>query len=328
MNNKTPKFSIVCPVLNVAPYIGETIDSIINQTYEDWELIVVDGVSTDGTIEIVKHYAEKDFRIRFYSEPDECSWHAFDKGLSLARGEFITTIPGQDGFCDSTWLEECARVFDLNHDVSLVWGLTQLISLDQKIFDHEPYLHFLEKENIFEILWINIKKTTVVLRDILFKGKTRRVLLLKKIFSKTASFRFNVLMKRKFKGGKIPQKEYWFLYWLKTGLPFPDLSLFVDRKIFINLLPRYEKGNKTLGFMTDFFFKFNSYGYLSYHIPRRVAFSHMHENKLSETLEIEANNAYEKYLEQIRNFRKTLRRKHLKMRFLNRKGDVISSIQF
>lgn len=64
-----PKVSVLMPTLNVAPYIVDCMESVINQTLRDIEIIVVDAGSTDGTYEILQKYAKKDHRIRVvYSE--------------------------------------------------------------------------------------------------------------------------------------------------------------------------------------------------------------------------------------------------------------------
>ncbi len=63
MNNTL--ISIITPVFNSEKTIGETIESVINQTYSNWELIIVDDGSTDNSIEIIKNYCEKDDRTKF-----------------------------------------------------------------------------------------------------------------------------------------------------------------------------------------------------------------------------------------------------------------------
>jgi glycosyltransferase involved in cell wall biosynthesis len=64
MNDHQPLVSVVTPVRNGERYIGECIESVLNQTYENWEYVIVNNVSTDGTLEIVREYASRDSRIR------------------------------------------------------------------------------------------------------------------------------------------------------------------------------------------------------------------------------------------------------------------------
>lgn len=94
--------SIVMPTYNCAKYIEESIISVINQTYTNWELIIVDDCSTDNTEELVKKYCKKDNRIK-YSKLDFNSGAAIarNKGIEQARGKYIAFLDSDD-----LWLEE------------------------------------------------------------------------------------------------------------------------------------------------------------------------------------------------------------------------------
>ena len=92
--NKYPFVSIVTPNYNGEKYLEETIKSIINQTSHDYEFILVDGKSTDNSINIIKKYLKK-INI-FISEKDKCMYHAIDKGISKAKGEVIIWINSDD----------------------------------------------------------------------------------------------------------------------------------------------------------------------------------------------------------------------------------------
>ena len=86
----TPIVSIVTPSYNHAPYIRQTIDSVLSQDWPHIEQIVMDGGSTDGTVEILREYGDRyPDRFRWVSERDRGQSHAFNKGLAMARGEFI-----------------------------------------------------------------------------------------------------------------------------------------------------------------------------------------------------------------------------------------------
>jgi glycosyltransferase involved in cell wall biosynthesis len=91
--------SIVIPNYNRANLIGETLDSIIQQTYEDWECIIVDDRSTDGSIEIIKNYSNKDSRFLLIERPQEYSKGANacrNIGKSLAHGKYIIFFDSDD----------------------------------------------------------------------------------------------------------------------------------------------------------------------------------------------------------------------------------------
>ena len=102
-NNK-PLISIITAVFNGEKYLEQTIKSIINQTYKNFEYIIIDGGSTDGTLEIIKKYEDK---ISYWiSEKDKGISDAFNKGVTAAKGDYINFQGDGDGFLSSETLEE------------------------------------------------------------------------------------------------------------------------------------------------------------------------------------------------------------------------------
>ena len=83
---KNRKVSVIVPVYNVEEYVGKCIGSIINQTYTNLEILINNDGSTDSSYEICKSYAEKDNRIRLFSQEN--------KGLSVARNAMIEKVTG------------------------------------------------------------------------------------------------------------------------------------------------------------------------------------------------------------------------------------------
>lgn len=127
--------SIIIPTYNRANLIGETLDSIIAQTYENWECVVVDDGSDDNTDEVLKKYCDKDSRIQYYHRPEE---HlpggngARNYGFKLAKGEYINWFDSDDlmvenrlelmmnKFFDNPNLDFCLSdsiVIDNNHNI-------------------------------------------------------------------------------------------------------------------------------------------------------------------------------------------------------------------
>ncbi|MFH6769648.1 glycosyltransferase family 2 protein [Gaetbulibacter aquiaggeris] len=91
--------SIIIPIYNRAHLVGETLDSILNQTYENWECILVDDGSTDNTEEVIGEYVEKDARFKYYKRPEERPKGANacrNYGFELSKGTYINWFDSDD----------------------------------------------------------------------------------------------------------------------------------------------------------------------------------------------------------------------------------------
>jgi glycosyltransferase involved in cell wall biosynthesis len=119
-----PVVSVITPSLNHAKFLRATIESVAAQTFRNFEHIVVDGKSTDGTIEILKEYPH----LKWISEPDNSVLDAYQKALRLARGRYIVQCCVSDGFLAPGWFGKCVALLDVEKDVSLVWALPQYMS--------------------------------------------------------------------------------------------------------------------------------------------------------------------------------------------------------
>lgn len=96
----TPKVSIITSVLNGADTIADTIESVIQQQYNNIEYIIIDGNSSDNTVPIIRRYGDKvDILV---SEPDQGVYDAMNKGIKLARGDIIAILNSDDVYADST----------------------------------------------------------------------------------------------------------------------------------------------------------------------------------------------------------------------------------
>lgn len=91
-----PKISVITPTLNSAAIIGDAVLSVANQSYKNIEHLIIDGLSTDGTIDIVKGYQRKYPHIRVVSEKDNGIYDAMNKGIKLATGEWIYFLGSDD----------------------------------------------------------------------------------------------------------------------------------------------------------------------------------------------------------------------------------------
>lgn len=325
-----PRVSILSPIRNVEKHIGETIQSVLSQSYKDWEMILMDGASTDRTVEIVKEYAAKYPNIRIYSEKDEGSGHAFDKTFDLAEGEFFTTLCGQDGFLDRDWLKAAVEVFDRDKEVSLVWALAQQMDETGRLVEqpHISYSQFMEKQGPLRGIINLVKKMASVAGELVFANNKRRKVLLDKLFSRGAVLRVNLMTNRSFKGGEVPQKKEWFDYWLKTGLVFPDQSMIVARKVWFDCMPRYKMGEHSIGYLGDFYYDFNTKGYLPYYLPVYAMFGRLHPGQSHVRAGEELHRTFLEYGERVNDLSTKLHREHGSVKFKDREGAIVGEKKF
>lgn len=101
MATNTAKVSILLPSLNARQFLESRVDSLLRQTFPDWEAIVLDSNSSDGSWEFFQAVAETDSRFRLYQVPREGLYAALNRGLDLATGEFLYIAP-----CDDTMAPE------------------------------------------------------------------------------------------------------------------------------------------------------------------------------------------------------------------------------
>ncbi len=93
-----PRFSIIVPVFNVAPYLREALDSVWAQTFPDWECLCVDDGSTDGSGAILDEYAAKDPRFKVFRQANAGAGAARNRGLEAAKGDWLLFLDGDDCF--------------------------------------------------------------------------------------------------------------------------------------------------------------------------------------------------------------------------------------
>jgi len=119
-----PKVSIFTASKNGARYLRDTVESVLNQTFTDYEHVIADGASSDGTVEILSQYPH----IRWISEPDASATEGFHKAIGMCRGEYLFQCCVSDGFLDKDWFRICVDILDSNPDVSLVYGFPQYMT--------------------------------------------------------------------------------------------------------------------------------------------------------------------------------------------------------
>ena len=112
------KVSIIIATYNAVKTLHVALNSVQNQNFLDWECIIVDGASKDGTVEVVKYFSENDSRYRWVSEPDGGVYNAFNKGWRMAKGEWVYYLGADDELLPNTFksifekqIEDCDVIY-------------------------------------------------------------------------------------------------------------------------------------------------------------------------------------------------------------------------
>lgn len=131
------KFSIVTVTYNSDVYLAQALDSVLGQEEVELELLVVDGGSTDGTIDVIRRRAEADPRVRWVSEPDEGISDAFNKGIRMAGGEIVGILNSDDVYFSGA-LRAVAEAFSAHPESDVVHGDMLRFQGERKLFLLKP----------------------------------------------------------------------------------------------------------------------------------------------------------------------------------------------
>lgn len=148
---KKPRVSIIIPAYNAGQYIQQSLDSIFNQTYSDYEIIVVDDGSTDNTCEILQPYTDK---IRYVYQENQGVSEARNHGLYLARGELIALLDADDWFLPHK-LEEQVAIFDTQPFLAIVNSGFRIINEYNEVIQDVEWWHTIPE--LTEQTWLLYK---------------------------------------------------------------------------------------------------------------------------------------------------------------------------
>lgn len=123
----TPLFSIVTVTYNAADTILLTLDSVGEQTFTDYEHLIIDGDSQDRTLDLVKNHSNP--RISYISEKDCGIYDAMNKGLSMAKGKYVIFLNAGDRFPTPCTLQHYTDKIEANDYPGIVYGQTRLVNL-------------------------------------------------------------------------------------------------------------------------------------------------------------------------------------------------------
>lgn len=116
------KISIITVTFNSAATLRDTIESVLSQTYQDWELIIVDGLSQDNTLSILRDYEPlSNGRMHIFSEKDEGLYDAMNRGIAHATGDVIGILNSDDFYYDAHVLEDINRAME-DQPIDCIYG--------------------------------------------------------------------------------------------------------------------------------------------------------------------------------------------------------------
>lgn len=145
-----PKISIIIPVYDASKYLHQCLDSVVNQTLHDIEIICIDDGSTDNSYEILCEYATKDNRFIILQQENKGAGAARNKGLEIAKGEFLAFLDADDYYSDNTALEKL-YLTAINNNISIAGGFRQHLKMDGQIINHPLHRHFFIDDNNYKI---------------------------------------------------------------------------------------------------------------------------------------------------------------------------------
>ncbi|QKF68406.1 glycosyltransferase, family 2 [Arcobacter venerupis] len=144
MNTNKTKVTIVTVTYNAQEYLEQTIKSIIEQDYPNIEYIIIDGASTDKTVDIIKKYEK--YITYWISEPDTGIYDAMNKGINVATGEWINFMNAGDSFCENNTILNVIK--SLKNDTDLISGDIYYIENDEKTYHKQQLINY-PMQNMF-----------------------------------------------------------------------------------------------------------------------------------------------------------------------------------
>lgn len=136
---RQPHVSLGVPVYNAQAYVRQTLDSLLAQTYTDFELIISDNGSTDSTPDICREYAARDSRVKYFrAETNRGPAWNFNRVVELSRGRYFKWNAADDE-CEPTFLEKCVAVLDADPTVAVAFPLTRIINENSQTIRDNNY---------------------------------------------------------------------------------------------------------------------------------------------------------------------------------------------
>ena len=211
--------SVIIPAYNAEKYISATINSVLNQTYTDWELIIIDDGSTDGTANIITGFLQ-DPRIKYYYQKNTGVCGARNNGLKLAKGDSIALLDADDGW-EPNNLEK--KISILKSEPEVAWVFSDMYNADENLNKKDIAPIGTDKEILKSLLLWEGEVVPGPCSNIVLKAECiRSGIMFDTALSLSADMDFCLQLAEKFKGKRIP--EPLFSYRILPGSMSKSLS--------------------------------------------------------------------------------------------------------
>ena len=154
MNNPHPKFSIITVTYNAGKVLEDTIQSVVFQTYRNVEYIIVDGGSTDNTLDVVHKYQERICKV--ISEPDKGLYDAMNKGIRMATGDYLCFLNAGDELHENETLQKIVYTLKGKEMPDVIYGETAIVD------EEGHFLHMRRLSTPKHLHWKSFKEGMLV----------------------------------------------------------------------------------------------------------------------------------------------------------------------
>lgn len=160
MNNPHPKFSIITVTYNAGKVLEDTIQSVVFQTYRNVEYIIVDGGSTDNTLDVVHKYQERICKV--ISEPDKGLYDAMNKGIRMATGDYLCFLNAGDELHENETLQKIVFTLKGKELPDVIYGETAIVD------EEGHFLHMRRLSTPEHLHWKSFKEGMLVCHQAFF----------------------------------------------------------------------------------------------------------------------------------------------------------------
>jgi len=150
-----PRVSVIIPTYNHRDYVGEAISSVLDQSFDDFEIIVHDDCSSDGTADVVKSFSDPRIKVKLYPENMGASW-VVNSAITEASGDYIALLNSDDFFLPGK-LERQVRILDEQPEIAAVFGMVKFVDEESRRIPDEdnPFRGLFTNVNQSRHSWLN-----------------------------------------------------------------------------------------------------------------------------------------------------------------------------